>query len=184
MSKNEIKIVLLDADVISHFIACSELLFLAKILEPHPIVILETVYKEIARIKSRQIVLDCLISTNKNVSVLKFPISNIDIKKEYAFLKKINPLIGDGERACMAVAKYSKEIIASSNFRDIAAYCEANDILFLGTLDLLIIALSKEIFDENRCNDFISTAKSKNNARFPLYVTKISDYHPSDLSFI
>ncbi len=49
MNRSE-KLILLDADVISHFIACSEILFLPKILDPHEIVILETVYNEIARI--------------------------------------------------------------------------------------------------------------------------------------
>ena len=57
MSKTA-KIVLLDADVISHFIVCSELLYLHKILAPHSLRILDQVYLEIARIPSRKLVLD------------------------------------------------------------------------------------------------------------------------------
>ena len=67
------KIVLLDADVISHFIACSELLFLHKILSPHSIKILDDVYREIARIPSRKLVLDNLIATIREVEIMQFP---------------------------------------------------------------------------------------------------------------
>jgi hypothetical protein len=178
------KIILLDADVISHFISCNEILFLHKILDPHPIAILDNVYKEVARIQSRKILLDNLLKSIRAVSIMSFPIGDIEIKKEFALIKKINPLIGDRERACMAVAKYNNNIIASSNFRDIAPYCKANNILFLGTLDILAIALQKGIFDPARCNSFIATARAVNNARFPSYVKTIADYLVPDLSFI
>ncbi len=84
----------------------------------------------------------------------------------------------------MAVAKYTEDVIASSNFRDIKPYCEKNNILYLGTLDILSIALIKSIFDIERCNLFIETARTKNNAKFPNYVIKITDYKSSDISFI
>lgn len=183
MIKNE-KIILLDADVISHFISCSEIIYLPKILEPHRIVILENVYSEVSRIHSRKTVLDNLLASARNISKQPFPISNIDIKKEYALIRKKNPLIGDGERACMAVAKYTENVIASSNFRDIIPYCKENSIYYLGTLDILTIALNKGIFDIERCNLFIETARSKNNAKFPTYVKEITEYKAQDLSFI
>ncbi len=183
MSKSAI-LILLDADVISHFICCNEILFLHKILEPHPIAILDNVYKEVARIPSRKVILDNLLKSIRAVSIMSFPIGDIEIKKEFALIKKINPLIGEGERACMAVAKYNKNIIASSNFRDIAPYCKSNNILFLGTLDILAFALQKGIFDPARCNRFITTARAVNKARFPSYVNTIADYIVPDLSFI
>jgi len=40
---------------------------------------------------------------------------SIEISKEYALLKKTK---GIGEAACMAVARYSNEYIASSNLKD------------------------------------------------------------------
>ena len=171
MSKDA-KIILIDADVISHFIACSEIIYLPKILEPHKIVILENVYSEVARIHSRKTILDNLLATVRNIRKEPFPITNLDIKKEYALIKKNHPLIGDGERACMAVAKYTKNVVASSNFRDIVPYCQANKILYLGTLDILTVALNKGIFDSDRCNLFIDTARKKNNAKFPAHVNK------------
>jgi hypothetical protein len=183
MSKSA-KIILLDADVISHFISCNEILFLHKILDPHILAILDNVYKEVARIPSRKLILDNLLNFVRAVSIMAFPIGDIEIKKEFALIKKNNPLIGDGERACMAVAKYNKNIIASSNFRDIAPYCKANNIFFLGTLDILAIALQKGVFDPARSNSFISTARALNNAKFPSYVKVITDYIVPDLSFI
>ena len=178
------KIILVDADVISHFISSKEILFLHKILGPHAIAILDNVYQEVARIPSRKLILDNLLRSVNQVSVMPFPVKNIDIKKEFALIKRNNPLIGDGERACMAVAKFNKNIIASSNYRDIVPYCKSNNIQYLGTLDILTIALNKGIFDINRCNNFIITAKSVNNARFPSGVNKITDYHAPDLSFV
>lgn len=183
MSKTA-KIVLLDADVISHFIACSELLYLHKILAPNSIRILDAVYHEIARIPSRKLVLDNLLASVREVQIMQFPAADINIKKEFALIKRNNPLIGDGERACMAVAKFNKNIVASSNFRDIAPYCTQNNIYFIGTLDILWLALTKGIFDEKRCNDFIQTAKTINKARFPIGVHTISNYIVPDLSFI
>lgn len=177
-------IILVDADVISHFIAASELAELPNILKPHTVTILENVYQEIARIKSRRIYLDNFVHLLKSIKVIPFPINNMDIKREYALIKKKNPLIGDGERACMAVAKYEKDVIASSNFRDIIPYCVENKILYLGTLDILAIALQKEIFDITRCDNFISTTRKINAARYPAHVKSILDYHPKDVSFI
>ena len=70
-------------------------------------------------------------------------------------LKKENPRFGKGERACMAIAKCGKQVIASSNFRDIADYCEANDIEYIGLMDILTIAIRKSIYTVDECNKFI-----------------------------
>lgn len=180
MTKEE-KRILIDADVISHFIACGELNLLPIILAPHKLIILDNVYAEIARLNMRKLFLDAIIK-EKTISVIPFPKENMEIKKEYARIKKENSLIGDGERACMAVARFAKDIIASSNFRDIAPYCNKYNILYLGTLDILTLALKRGIFDEERCNQFIKTAKKMNTARFPN--DYISDYKACDLSYL
>jgi len=177
-------IILVDADVISHFIAAGELVELPNILKPHTVTVLDNVYKEVTRIKSRKTYLDNLVHFLKTITVIPFPIKDLDIKREYALIKKNNPLIGDGERACMAVAKYEKDVIASSNFKDIIPYCMANKILYLGTLDILAIALQKQIFDIARCDKFIATTKKINTARYPKHVNSIHDYKPKDVSFI
>lgn len=99
------------------------------------------------------------------------------ILTEYYRLKHEHKRYGDGECACMAMAKYGKETIASSNFRDVADYCDANGIEYIGVLDILQIALNKGIWDVEKCNQFIHDAVIINQARFP--VDSIEDYKPT-----
>lgn len=179
--RNKIKRkILIDSDVISHFIVTCEIIYLPKIVAPYEIVILDNVYIEATKISMRKLQVDNWIRLNC-ISIIPFP-TDQDIKKEYFKIKKNNPLIGDGERACMAVAKYHKDIIASSNFKDIAKYCAENKIDYLGTLDLLVLAIEKDIFDEARCDAFIANAISINNARFP--VNQIVDYIHRNIDFM
>lgn len=178
------QIILFDADVLSHFIACGELAQLPLIIEPHEICILDFVYAEISRIPSRRVVLDALLESSSKINLLDFPIEDLEIKKEFAHIKSMKPLIGNGERACMSVALFRKNIIASSNFSDVRHYCGLHNIRLIGTLDILCLAREKGIFSEQRCNKFINQARKVNNARFPSSVVGISDYQAPDLSFI
>lgn len=180
---NSRKIILIDSDVISHFITNNCLSDLPVILSPHRCTILDYVYNELARHPFRKSLVDFLIK-NGDIELMKFPDSNIAIKEEFAKIKKMIHLIGDGERACMAVAKFNKDIIASSNFRDIAPYCEKNNILYLGALDILSYAVSKDIYNEAKCDDFIQNAIRINKARFPKGVTQMKFYIPGNLSFL
>lgn len=107
----------MDCDIISHFIATGEIIYLSKILSPLEIVLLENVYIEATKIKKRKMEVD-------------------------------------------------------------------NSIDFLGTLDLLLLAIEKGIFDKTRCDEFIAKAKSINNARFPVGVNQISDYIPRNIDFM
>ena len=176
------KIILLDCDVISHFIANHALSDLPKILAPHQCTVLDYVYSEVAARPMRLAFLDALIKS-KLIQKMDFP-EDLEINKEFAKIKSRKHLIGDGERACMAVARYSKNVVASSNFRDVAPYCNENNILFLGTLDILSIAVTKDLYDENKCDAFIQTALLYNKANFPKGVTAMKFYTPKDLSFL
>lgn len=177
------KIILLDSDVISHFIANNCLADLPAILAPHHCMVVDYVYAEIARSPFRKAVLDGIIASGA-IQLMQFPNADLAIKLEFAQIKKRNYLIGDGERACMAIAKHSNDIVASSNFRDIAPYCQLHGIYYLGTLDILTIAASNGIFDEAKCDSFIQNAITYNKARFPKGITQIRYYTPPDLSFV
>lgn len=183
MSDINHKTILIDCDVISHFVANNALADLPKILAPHTCVVLDFVYDEVAVNQFRLAFLDSLIKKSEVVK-LDFPHDNEDIKEEFARIKKVNYLIGDGERACMAVARYRKNVVASSNFRDVAPYCNENNIFYLGTLDILSIAVTKDLYDENKCDAFIQTALQYNRANFPKGVTAMKFYTPKDLSFL
>lgn len=148
-------LILLDADVVRHFVNGNRILELQKIY-PKRFVMLEKVKDELCRSKNLETIIDNFISMT-SLPIMAFP-KDITIVKEYAFLKK---QFGDGESACMAVAKFQKQYIASSNLKDIKAYCETNQIVYLTTMDILVDALEKNILSEVDCNLFITDVKSK-----------------------
>lgn len=156
MSKSKKEpIILLDSDVIRHFINGNQLLMLTKIF-PNRFAILDKVKAELCRSKSLITQVNNLIEMSK-VQLIPFPMDR-EIIKEYAQLSK---KFGEGESACMSVAKHQKQFIASSNLKDIKSYCEQHEISYLTTMDILVEALSKQIFSEEKCNTFIQDVKSK-----------------------
>lgn len=50
------------------------------------------------------------------------------------------------ESACLAYAKFNKDILASSNLRDIKKYCSFHDIEYLTTIDLLKVGYENDFF--------------------------------------
>jgi hypothetical protein len=157
--------ILLDADVIIHFQKAVELGRLPLIF-PNQFVILDVVYKEVSRIPHLLTEIDNMIIMFK-IPVLDFP-PDREILIEYSKLKK---LYGPGESACMAVARFQKQFIASSNLRDLKEYCSEHSIQFYTTMDLLEIALSKGVFNEDDCDNFIRTVKAK-NSKLPVNTMK------------
>ena len=151
------RIILIDADVVSHFIVGEEILYLPKIF-PFPIKILDKVYAELQRFKKKKTHVDNLIEY-KLLELLPFPEDNPEIKKEYFSIKSLQ-FRGDGESACMAVAKYQNHILASSNLKDIKHYCSLHGIDYLTTMDFLCEAKDSGLFSIQRCNDFISKVLS------------------------
>lgn len=172
------KVILIDSDVISHFIAANKIDDLPKILSPHHLLIVEQVYKESSYhplFEDRKVELDAWMR-KCHIDKISFPYSNLDIRLEYYKIKKDNPRFGEGERACMAIAKYGKQVIASSNFRDVADYCNANGIEYIGLLDILEIGIRKEIYTVETCNKFIHDITIINHAKLP--VRDITKYIP------
>ena len=151
---NEPKI-LLDSDVVRHFLKGRRILDLPKIY-PNRLIMLDVVRNELCR--SRHIAGEVIkFITYCRIEIKDFS-GDIDIIREYALLKK---QFGDGESACMAVAKYDKQYIASSNLSDIRAYCIENGITYLTTMDILLDGVSNNILTDGDCNQFISEVKGK-----------------------
>lgn len=148
-------LILLDADVVRHFINGSRIFDLQKIY-PKRFVMLEKVKDELCRSKSIETIVNNFIAMTA-LPIMPFP-KDLNIVKEYALLKKS---FGDGESACMAVAKFQKKYVASSNLKDIKAYCEVNSIVYLTTMDILCVALEKGILNKIQCNTFITDVKAK-----------------------
>jgi len=151
MKKNE-KIILIDSDVISHFITGGLITLLPKIF-PYPIKILDKVYAEIIRMPGRKADVENLLDL-KLMEKIPFPEENPEVKKEYLHIKKLM-FKGDGEAACLAVVRYSKDILASSNLKDIASYCKMHQISYLTTMDFLCQAVKDSLISEKDADDFI-----------------------------
>ena len=157
MSKKSEPNILLDSDVVRHFLNGNRIHQLSAIF-PNRFVMLDKVKNELCKSKSLVTPVTNFLSMFK-IPVLTFP-SKLDIIKEYAMLMKVKKL-GEGESACMAVARFEKEYIASSNLKDIKAYCAEHGIFYYTTMDLLVEAMSKKIMTEAECDQFINDVKAK-----------------------
>ena len=155
MSKKNEPSILLDSDVVRHFLNGGRIHQLSSIF-PGRFVMLDKVRDELCRSKGLVTPVANFLSMFK-IPVIPFP-SVVDIMREFAVLKK---KFGDGESACMAVARFQNQYIASSNLKDIKDYCTQYGITYYTTMDILVEALNKKIFTETECNDFITNVKSK-----------------------
>lgn len=161
--KNE-RLILIDADVLSHFISGGQITLLPHIF-PYPIKILDKVYAEISRMPGRKVEVDNLLNY-KLMELIPFPDSDAEIKKEYHYIKK-KLFKGDGESACLAVVRHSKDILASSNLKDTAHYCKLYEITYLTTMDFLCQAVKNGQLLESDCDDFIQRVL-KAGSRLPV----------------
>ena len=146
--------------------------------------IVDQVYLEASRCPwdpARHVILDQMIE-RLGIIRMSFPSDlSSEVVDEYFRLKAENPRLGKGERACMSMARYYRDILVSSNFRDIVPYCERYSIDYLGFFDILWIAVHKALISESEANRIIDYACRMDNARFPAY--NIGQYCPNqDLS--
>lgn len=155
MSKSSQPNILLDSDVVRHFINGGKIHQLSSIF-PKRFVMLDKVKNELCRSKGIETTVNNFLTMTK-VPVVPFP-KQIEIIKEYALLTK---QFGEGESACMAVAKHQKQFIASSNLKDISAFCKANGITYLTTMDILLHAFNTKLFSKKECDEFITNVKAK-----------------------
>lgn len=178
MEKKE-KYLVIDSDVIIHFIKGGGILQLHKIFAPLKIILLDKVSEELDRYKGNKTPANNLINF-KIVTLAKLSDYGMEVEKEYLHIKKLQ-FKGDGESACMAVARYdSNAIIASSNIKDIYQYCKMHSLNYLTTMDFLCAAKEKNIFSADDCNKFIKTV-IENGSTLP--VTKIEDHQCRALEF-
>lgn len=153
MSKKDDRIILVDADVVSHFIVGGMIIFLPKIFN-HKMYVLDKVYSELEKFPQKKVQIKNLIDLGI-LMIYPFPETNDEIKREYAHIKKFM-FKGDGESACLAVARHTKDIIGSSNLKDIKIYCEMHQIEYITTMDFLYEAMTRNIISESDCDEFIN----------------------------
>lgn len=171
MNNPKIKIVL-DADVVIHFIKGECLSLLPEILPGYRFVVLDIVFDtELRRNAQTCTQIDNQIRFVGNITVEAWK-PNYEMMKEYAFLLQT---FGVGESASMVYCKYNPNVLASSNLRDIKFYCEQNNITYLTTMDFLSLAHRKKILNEEECDAFI-TAVLQQGSKLP--VKRLRDYTP------
>jgi len=173
MKKSKLKI-LIDADVVSHFLTGGHIYILPKIF-PFPLCILDIVYKELQNYRAKRIEVENLL-THKIITLIPFPQENREVRKEYLFLKN-KQFRGAGESACMAVARFSKDIIGSSNLKDIKEYCKLHEISYLTTLDFIYYAVENNCLSSSDADEFIRKLHSAGH-RIPKKVQQYSDIIP------
>jgi predicted nucleic acid-binding protein len=156
MSSGEPKI-LLDCDVFIHFLKGGRIYELFKIF-PGRFVMLDKVKKELLKRSSNQLAVAVVFGT-ADIEELAMP-TDKEIVKEYFALKK---QMDDGEAACLSVARFRKEFVASSNITQISNYCATYQIGLYTTMDLLLEACERGVLTEGECDQFIVEVRSRNS---------------------
>ena len=150
--------ILLDADVIIHFFKGGKLSILPRILSDYQFILLDVVKREIPLVMMNE--LNRLITADKSVLEIQFGASSGELK-EYARLTSANGLaLGKGESACMVYCLYHKDVLASSNLKDITDYCKEHNITYLTTVDLLFYAIRFKLMTKEEANQFIKKVVS------------------------
>ena len=155
MNQNGEPKILLDCDVVIHFMKGGKILELPQIF-PGRFVMLDKVKNELLKRDGNFLAINAFLALGKVPEVI-MP-TDKDIVKEYFALKKV---MDDGEAACLAVARFRKEYVASSNITQIATYCNQNSIVYYTTMDLLHEATCKGIMSDTDCDSFIAEVKLK-----------------------
>ena len=141
--------ILLDCDVFIHFLKGGKILELPKIF-PGRFVMLDKIKAELLKRNSNTLAVGVFLAAS-GVPVIAMP-TDEPIVREYFQLRKT---MDDGEAACLAVARFNKEYVASSNITQIADYCQSNGIVYYTTMDLLHEAVVLTVMTETEADTFI-----------------------------
>lgn len=162
--------VVLDSDVIIHFIKGDCLSLLPQILPAYSFIILDVVYeKELA--SSHRVILQNIVGLLKTISIVCWNPGREERQEFFKLQKKF----GLGESAAMAYCNYHHDVLASSNLKDILEYCNENEITYFTTMDFLYQAMYKGVMSENECDEFIAKVLARDSK---LPVSKMSEFIP------
>ena len=152
--------IILDADVIIHFYKGGCLTLLPNILLAYQYIVLSHVYQEIKGDLKNQ--LSNQINLLKNIQLVEFAPKG-DMLREYSLLLRER---GKGESACMVYCKYNHDVLGSSNLKDITDYCQANDIVYLTTIDFLYFAIKRNLMSIDEAHAFVKQVQA-NDSHLP-----------------
>lgn len=152
--------IVLDADVIIHFVKAGKFSFLLDIFPEYQYLILDVVYDEVTvnRITKTQIDNTLNFFANR-ISNVKFDPKG-ESRLEYAKLRS-SLLLGKGESACMVYCRDNQDVLGSSNLKDIKEYCVTNSITYLTTVDFLYYAFIRKKITKEEVDEFIAEVIAK-----------------------
>ena len=167
--------IVLDADVIIHFVKADQFSLLLDIFPDYDYIMLDVVYDEVTVPRPTKTQIDNTLQFFPGkLAVVKFDPKG-DSRREYAILRST---LGKGESACMVYCRDNKDVLGSSNLRDIREYCELNQITYLTTLDFLFYAYARKKMTKEDVDTFIRIVISKGSK---LPIVDITTYVPSVL---
>ena len=139
--------IVFDTDCISSFLWVKRL-DIVKDLFPNQIVIPQTVYDELNKIKNPQyrFLFNDLYTQvlNKNFNLKSIMVSDQEFKEYCKLISMKNPKrIGRGEAATIVIAKMLDGTVASNNLRDILPYVGKNNIPYICTEHILYYRYEK-----------------------------------------
>ena len=165
--------IVLDADVIIHFIKAQQFSRLLEIFPEYEYLILDVVYEEVSFSQSTKTLIDnTLIYFPRRISTYKFAPTGAS-RLEYA---KLRSTLGKGESACMVFCRDHQDVLGSSNLRDIKTYCEQHQITYLTTIDFLYYAFIRHKMTKAECDQFIDDVIAQGSK---LPIIDISTHTPS-----
>lgn len=167
----------LDADVIIHFAKAERLSLLLDIFPEYQYLILDVVYDEVTVNKQVKVQIDNILRFfAPRIANVKFDPKG-ESRREYARLREIL-FLGKGESACMVYCRDNKDVLGSSNLKDIKEYCANNRITYLTTVDFLYYAYVRHKMTKEDVAAFIAEVIAK---RSKLPLVDIENYVPTSI---
>lgn len=157
--------IVLDADVIIHFVKAGQFSLLLDIFPEYQYIILDVVYDEVTVNKATKTQID------NTLKFLSARIANVTFapkgksRLEYARLRS-TLLLGKGESACMVYCRDNQDVLGSSNLKDIKEYCSQYQITYLTTLDFLYYAYIRKKMSKVEIDAFIKDVRA-NGSKLP-----------------
>lgn len=152
--------IVLDADVIIHFVKIGQFSLLLDIFPEYQYLILDVVYDEVTVNRATKTQIDNTLNFFGNrIASVKFDPKG-ESRLEYARLRS-SLLLGKGESACMVYCRDNQDVLGSSNLNDIKEYCANNRITYLTTVDFLYYAFIRKKMTKEDVDTFISEVITK-----------------------
>lgn len=169
--------IVLDADVIIHFVKADRFSLLLDIFPEYEYLILDVMYDEVTVNRATKIQIDNTLQFfAKRLSFVRFAPTG-DSRREYARLRS-TLMLGKEESACMVYCRDNRDVLGSSNLRDIKEYCNDNGITFLTTLDFLYYAVLRNKMTKADVDAFIDEILAKGSK---LPKVNIEEYVPTNI---